>query len=102
MVVLSQLQSGTDSSHKDRKLTIKHDDDNPFVFFESSSPTAVLFDWDNTLVDSWKTIFYAINKTLAAFGLEAWEEDFALSNIQYSGREVFPKLFGDRAKEAQK
>jgi phosphoglycolate phosphatase len=64
-------------------------------------PTAILFDWDNTLVDTWKTIFYAINDTLLAFGLEPWTEEVAVSNIQRSGREAFPKLFGDRAKEAQ-
>jgi phosphoglycolate phosphatase len=67
-----------------------------------SRPTAVLFDWDNTLVDTWKTIFYAVNDTLLAFGLEPWTEDYALSNIQHSGRDTFPKLFGDRAKEAQR
>lgn len=65
-------------------------------------PTAVLFDWDNTLVDTWKTIFYAVNDTLLAFGLEPWTEDQALIKIQHSGREAFPKLFGDQAKEAQR
>lgn len=73
--------------------------------FESHNlirPTAVLFDWDNTLVDTWKTIFFAVNDTLLAFGLEPWSEDYALANIQRSGRDAFPKLFGDRAKEAQR
>lgn len=73
----------------------------PHVFSEASPPAAVLFDWDNTLVDSWKTIFYAVNDTRLAFGLEPWTEDIALANIQHSGREAFPKLFGDKAKEAQ-
>lgn len=65
-------------------------------------PAAVLFDWDNTLVDTWKTIFDSVNKTLVAFGLEAWDEERALVRIQHSGREVFPKLFGEKAPEAQK
>lgn len=65
-------------------------------------PTAILFDWDNTLVDNWKSIFYAINDTLLAFGLEPWSEEVAIENIQHSGRDSFPKLFGDRAQEAQK
>lgn len=64
-------------------------------------PTAILFDWDNTLVDTWKTIFYAVNDTLLAFGLEPWTEEVALENIQHSGRDAFPKLFGEKAKEAQ-
>jgi phosphoglycolate phosphatase len=66
------------------------------------NPTAILFDWDNTLVDNWKCIFYAINDTLLAFDLEPWTEEVAITNIQHSGREAFPRLFGDRAKEAQK
>jgi phosphoglycolate phosphatase len=65
-------------------------------------PTAVLFDWDNTLVDSWQTIFTAVNKTLINFGLDPWSEDHALVQIQHSGRESFPKLFGERAPEAEK
>jgi phosphoglycolate phosphatase len=68
----------------------------------SQCPTAVLFDWDNTLVDTWKTIFDAVNHTLVAFGKEPWTESVALTNIQHSGREAFPKLFGDKAEEAQK
>lgn len=64
-------------------------------------PTAVLFDWDNTLVDTWKTIFEAVNQTLVAFGKEPWTETVALGNIQHSGREAFPRLFGDKASEAR-
>jgi phosphoglycolate phosphatase len=73
----------------------------PFAFSAASPPAAVLFDWDNTLVDTWKTIFCAVNDTRVAFGLEPWAEDVALANIQRSGREAFPQLFGDKAKEAQ-
>ena len=102
MVVPSQLYSDTDSFHEDGKIIVKNEDKKSLIALGCSPPAAVLFDWDNTLVDTWKTIFYAINKTLVVFGLEAWGEDFALSNIQHSGREAFPKLFGDKAKEAQK
>jgi phosphoglycolate phosphatase len=73
-----------------------------FDSFGMILPSAVLFDWDNTLVDTWKTIFYAVNDTLLAFGLEPWAEEQALINIQHSGREAFPRLFGDQAKEAQR
>lgn len=74
---------------------------NPTTLFSSFPPVAVLFDWDSTLVDTWKTIFYAMNGTLLAFGLEPWTEEFAISNMQHSGREAFPKWFKDRAGEAQ-
>jgi phosphoglycolate phosphatase len=102
MAAPSQFDSDTDSFHKDGKLRVENEHEKLFVFDSFSPPIAVLFDWDNTLVDTWKTIFYAMNKTLVAFGLDAWKEDFALSNIQHSGREAFPKLFRDKAKEAQK
>jgi phosphoglycolate phosphatase len=72
-----------------------------FPFSLTSLPVAVLFDWDNTLVDTWKGIFSALNATLLKFGLKPWAEDFAVAHIQRSGRESFPQLFGDRAKEAQ-
>ena len=67
----------------------------------ASPPTAVLFDWDNTLVDTWQTVFRAFNNTLVAFGRAPWPEEVAVANIQRSGREAFPKLFGDKAQEAQ-
>jgi phosphoglycolate phosphatase len=31
-------------------------------------PKAVIFDWDNTLVDSWPVIHHALNETLEAYG----------------------------------
>jgi phosphoglycolate phosphatase len=102
MVVPSQFDTDIYSRRKEETSGTKDESEKAFVFPDPSLPVAVLFDWDNTLVDTWKTIFYAVNKTLAAFGLEVWEEDFALSNIQHSGREAFPRLFGNKAKEAQK
>jgi phosphoglycolate phosphatase len=63
---------------------------------------AILFDWDNTLVDTWASIFHAINITLVAFGLDPWTQKEAINNVQESGRDAFPKLFGEKAAEAQK
>ena len=96
MATLSQIQLDKKSNQ-----TTSDTDQGKCPLSSGQSPIAVLFDWDNTLVDTWKTIFYAVNDTLLAFGLEPWEEKVALENIQRSGREAFPKLFGDRAKEAQ-
>jgi phosphoglycolate phosphatase len=98
MVISSQLQAN-DAPGK-RQSSDKSSE--PFFFQHAGAPAAVLFDWDNTLVDTWKTIFYAINDTLLAFGLEPWSEEYAQANIQQSGREAFPKLFGARAQDAQK
>lgn len=63
---------------------------------------AILFDWDCTLVDTWDGIFKAVNGTLVHFGLEPWSQEDAKNRVQESGRDAFPKLFGERAGEAQK
>ena len=58
-------------------------------------PRAFLFDWDNTLVDSWPIIHDALNVTLTAFGKEPWSLDETRSRVRKSMRDSFPKLFGD-------
>lgn len=63
-------------------------------------PKAVIFDWDNTLVDTWPHLQYASNVTLSAFKLNTWTLEETKANVHHSAREVFPKIFGDRAKEA--
>lgn len=63
-------------------------------------PDAILFDWDNTLVDTWPCIIRAMNTTLAAMGHDPWTEEEAQRRIARSLRESFPDLFGDRWKEA--
>lgn len=63
-------------------------------------PRALLFDWDNTLVDTWLTIRHALNTTLEAMGHEPWTLDEVKSRVRASARDTFPALFGDRAEEA--
>jgi phosphoglycolate phosphatase len=63
-------------------------------------PRAVLFDWDNTLVDSWPTIADALNTTLAAFGHAPWSMAEVRTRVRKSMRDSFPRLFGDRWEEA--
>lgn len=59
-------------------------------------PQAVLFDWDNTLVDSWPIIHDALNTTFRAFGLRPWTLSETRQKVRHSMRDNFPKLFGDR------
>jgi phosphoglycolate phosphatase len=66
---------------------------NPEVFF---LPRAVIFDWDNTLVDSWGAISEAINYVRERHGLQTWDRQEILSNCVRSARESFPEWFGDR------
>ena len=63
-------------------------------------PRAVIFDWDNTLVDSWGAIADAMNVTRAHFGEAAWNINEIKANCVRSARESFPDWFGDRWQEA--
>jgi phosphoglycolate phosphatase len=63
-------------------------------------PRAVIFDWDNTLVDSWGAIAEAINATLAHFGRPAWTMDEVKAKCVRAARDSFPEWFGDRWQEA--
>jgi phosphoglycolate phosphatase len=68
----------------------------------AESPLALLFDWDNTLVDNWLSIVDAMNVTLIAMGHKPWDAAEARRRIRRSMRETFPLLFGDRWTEAQR
>ena len=64
------------------------------------SPKAVLFDWDNTLVDSWGTIHAALWQTFTTMDVEPWSLEETRRRVRYSMRESFPALFGDAWEEA--
>jgi phosphoglycolate phosphatase len=66
-----------------------------------SRPRAILFDWDNTLIDSWRAIHAASNVTLEAMGHKAWTLEETKLRVRKSMREAFPELFGDRWTEAR-
>ena len=63
-------------------------------------PKAILFDWDNTLVDSWALIHHAMTATFEAMGQPAWTLEECRRNIRKSARDSFPGLFGERAEAA--
>lgn len=65
-------------------------------------PRAVLFDWDNTLVDSWATIHLALNAAMAAMDLPPWSLAETRQRVRLSLREYFPQQFGDRWEEARR
>lgn len=67
-----------------------------------AAPHAVLFDWDNTLVDTWPIIHRALNLTLVHMGHEEWSFEKVKNNTKKSMRDAFPELFGDRWEEAAK
>jgi phosphoglycolate phosphatase len=65
-------------------------------------PRALLFDWDNTLVDSWETIHEALTITFAAMGHEPWTLQETKLRVAKSLRDSFPTLFGERWEEARR
>ena len=64
------------------------------------NPKAIIFDWDDTLVDNWHSIHAGLNATLTAMGQKPWSLEKTQSNVRRSMRDSFPSLFGERWKEA--
>jgi len=64
-------------------------------------PRAILFDWDNTLVDSWATIHEALNFLMRAMDKPEWSLAETRERVRLSLREAFPPLFGERWEEAR-
>ncbi len=64
-------------------------------------PLAVLFDWDNTLVDNWGSVRAALNAALVEFGMEPWTIEETRARVRRSLRETFPEMFGEEWKRAR-
>lgn len=67
-----------------------------------TKPAAVLFDWDNTLVDTWPTIHRALNMTLDYMKHPLWTLEYVKATVKKSMRESFPEMFAERWEEAAK
>jgi phosphoglycolate phosphatase len=65
-------------------------------------PQAILFDWDNTLVDTWETIHEALNIVMTVMEKPLWSLQEAKERVRLSLRESFPLHFGDRWEEARR
>ncbi len=63
-------------------------------------PAALLFDWDNTLADTWPAIHHALAVTFRAMDREPWTFEQTRARVRASARDSFPALFGSRAEEA--
>jgi phosphoglycolate phosphatase len=64
-------------------------------------PTALLYDWDNTLVDGWAAITAALNAVFTEFDMPLWTKQDAVNNVRVALRESFPLMFGDRWQQAR-
>jgi phosphoglycolate phosphatase len=73
---------------------------NQEAFLRLKKPKAVIFDWDNTLVDTWPLIQYAIDETLQEMGREPWGLEKVRDSVHKSMRESFPEIFGESWEKA--
>ena len=64
-------------------------------------PRAILFDWDNTLVDTWPCIGRATNITLETMGLTPWTPEEIRARVAGSLRDTFPSIYGERWEQAR-
>lgn len=69
---------------------------------ELKAPKAIIFDWDNTLVDTWPLIHSAMHETFSTFGLTPWTLEEVKAKVGHSLRDAFPPLFGDNWEAAGK
>lgn len=62
----------------------------------------ILWDWDNTLVDTFEAIWKAQNDMRIHYGLEPWSKKEAKNAMNTSGRNLIKNLVGeDKATEAR-
>jgi phosphoglycolate phosphatase len=57
-------------------------------------PAALVWDWDNTLVDGWRAIAAGLNAAFDTFGLPQWTLEEVKARVRRSLRESFPEMFG--------
>ena len=65
-------------------------------------PRAIVFDWDNTLVDTWETTHQALNMALIAMGHTPWTLSEHKARVRLSLRDSFSVMFKERWEEARK
>ena len=66
-----------------------------------SRPAAILWDWDNTLVDGWAAIEAGLNATFRAFAMPEWGRATVLARVRGSLRDTFPGMFGAQWERAR-
>jgi len=69
---------------------------------ELTIPKGVIFDWDNTLVNTWPLIHNALYETFRKYGVPPWTLEETKERVAHSLRDSFPKLFGEQWETAGK
>ena len=63
-------------------------------------PKAIIFDWDNTIINTWPFIQRAIDDTMTEMGKEPWGLEKVKNSVFLSMRESFPVIFGENWEKA--
>lgn len=63
------------------------------------APKAVIFDWDNTLVNTWPVIREALNATFRKWNLPEWTLPEVRARVHKAMRDSFPEIFGPNWQE---
>jgi phosphoglycolate phosphatase len=63
---------------------------------------AIIFDFDNTLIDAWSSLYKSYEKTFNYFNLATPSNEYITSKLACSMQESFPKIFGNNYQEAAK
>jgi phosphoglycolate phosphatase len=66
----------------------------------NKKPKAIIFDWDNTLVDTMPVIMIAVNAMMQGMGREPLNLEQVKNDIHKSARDALPSMFGNRWNEA--
>ena len=69
--------------------------------YPQARPQAILFDWDNTLVDSWRTILDCINIAKASMDIPPMTEKEFWAIPHHSVKNAAQELFGKNWQEAE-
>lgn len=70
--------------------------------YPQTLPKAVLFDWDNTLVDTWRVAYDALNLALKALGRRTLSQKDFWEQPHLSIRDSGLMLFGDLYEEGER
>lgn len=62
-------------------------------------PKAILFDWDNTLVDTWRIVFDSMNTAREAVGRPTFTVEEFWQRPHHSMRDTAVELFGDHVEK---
>jgi phosphoglycolate phosphatase len=66
----------------------------------AQKPAAIFFDWDGTLVNTLPGLRKAHNYVRTSYGYDEWTEAEFRSNLRHSARELYPRIYKEKADEA--